>query len=167
LNGETLDELNWRILVELQRDGRLSHAELGRRVGLSQPAVAERVRRLEESGVIEGYHAAIDLAKAGRPVSAVIRIATRTGQPAVLTALIRDLPDVLECHRITGDDCYTLKIAVASVGDLQALIDRLVPYGHPTTSIILSSPVTHRIVEAVEEEDANRPQRRIISSQAS
>jgi len=163
LSFETLDEINWRILVELQRDGRLSHAELGRRIGLSQPAVAERVHRLEDEGFIEGYHAAINLTKVGRPVQAVVRIASRNGQQGAITSLVRELPEVLECHRITGEDCFTVKIAVASVEELQRLIDRLVQFGHPTTSIVLSSPVTRRIVAPHEAEPVAREARRLVS----
>jgi Lrp/AsnC family leucine-responsive transcriptional regulator len=149
-----MDDTDWRILVELQNDGRLSHSELGRRIGLSQPATAERVRRLEEAGVIEGYHATVSLEKVGRPLGAIVRLAARTGQGGPLAALVEELPEVLECHHITGDDCYTIRVAVASVRELEKLLERFTPHGQTTTSIILSSPVTCRVVEP---KSAERP----------
>ncbi len=154
MNAETLDDINWRILVELQTDGRLSHSELGRRIGLSQPAVAERVRRLEEDGVIEGYHAMVNLDKVGRSMGAIVRVATRTGQLGALATLVQEMPEVLECHRITGEDCYVMRIAVSSVHELEQVLDRFVQHGQPTTSIILSTPVARRVIES---KDAERP----------
>ena len=138
-----LDPISWRILAELQADARLSFAEIGRRVGLSTPAAAERVRRLEESGVITGYSARIDASAIGLPVAAFIRIrlAGAESQAKRLTALAGELPEVLECHRCTGDESFILKVRVPSVAGLQKLIDRLTPYGMTSTSIILSSPV--------------------------
>ncbi len=138
-----LDPLSWKILAELQSGARLSFAEIGRRVGLSTPAVAERVRRLEEAGVIAGYQAQIRLEQIGLPIAAFIRIrlAGTEAQAKRLTALAGELPEVLECHRCTGDESFILKVRVASVADLQKLIDRLTPFGMTSTSLILSSPV--------------------------
>jgi Lrp/AsnC family transcriptional regulator, leucine-responsive regulatory protein len=138
-----LDPLSWKILKELQRDARLSFAELGRRVGLSTPAAAERVRRLEESGVIRGYEAQIDPARIGLAVAAFVRIRV-TGSEALakkLTRTAEEMAEVLECHRCTGDESFILKVRVESVAHLEKLIDRLTPYGMTSTSLILSSPV--------------------------
>jgi Lrp/AsnC family leucine-responsive transcriptional regulator len=138
-----LDELAMRILGELQRDARLSFAELGRRVGLSTPATAERVRRLEESGVIEGYEARISAKALGKDVTAFVRIRLSGAETLArrLTKLASELPEVLECHRCTGDESFILKVRVESVAQLEKLIDRLTPYGMTSTALVLSSPV--------------------------
>lgn len=142
-----LDATGWRILRELQRDSRITFSELGRRVALTAPAAAERVRRLEEAGVIRGYHAELAGDLLGLPVSAYIRM-TATGVACTeLGHAIKDFPEVLECHRVTGEEAYIAKVAVGSVEHLENLIDRLMPYGETITSIVLSSPVTHRIIE--------------------
>jgi len=142
-----LDDVGRRILRELQGDARLSYAELGRRIGLTLPAVAERVRRLEEAGIISGYRTDIDLEKIGLPITAFIRVATPNEvQGGQLVALCRGLSEVLECHRVTGDDSYLLKVAVTSVQHLEMLIRKITIHGQPTTSIVLSSPIAHRMV---------------------
>lgn len=141
-----LDDVDWAILLALQENARLSYTELGRRVGLTAPAVAERVRRLEQNGVITGYRAELNLERVGRPVLALVRVASREDRSHRLDALVRELPEILECHRVTGSDCYVLKVAVASVRELEYLIDCLSTCGHPTTSVVLSSPVTWRAV---------------------
>lgn len=141
-----LDEVNWRLLVELQQNARLSYTELGRKVGLTQPAVAERVRRLEEAGVITGYHADLDLRKVGLPILAIVRVATRESNGFSLSRAVKEFPEVLECHRVTGSDSYTLKVAVSSVEHLEAFLERLVSFGQPTTAIVLSSPIRRRVV---------------------
>ncbi|QQR73049.1 MAG: Lrp/AsnC family transcriptional regulator [Holophagales bacterium] len=152
------DEISWRILRELQLDGRVSFTELGRRVGLSTPAVAERVRNLEAAGVIRGYRAEIDLAKVGLPMLAVVRMSAVGDVLTRMTQLSRELPEVLECHRATGADSFIMKVAVSSVEHLERLIDRLTPFGTTSTSIVLSSPVTGRIVEApIAEGGARKP----------
>ena len=139
-----VDEINRQLLAELQDDARLSLAELGRRVGLSSPAVAERLQRLESSGVIRGYHADVDPVALGYPLTAVIRIRPGPRQLPKLAELARDAPEVVECHRITGEDCYLLRAHVRSVTHLEELIDRFTPFGQTTTSIVQSSPVPAR-----------------------
>jgi Lrp/AsnC family transcriptional regulator, leucine-responsive regulatory protein len=137
-----MDSIDWNILRELQRDARLSFAELGRRVGMSTPAVAERVRRLEDAGIIEGYTAVLNPEKAGFPIGAHIRIRV-TGSESLarrLVALAAEIPEIVECHRCTGEESFALQVRVRSVEDLERLIDRLTPFGMTSTSLILSAP---------------------------
>ena len=140
-----LDEVGWQILQSLQEDARISFAELGRRVGLSLPAVAERVRRLEEAGIITGYHAHINLAQVNLPIAAFIRINVPGERYPQVIALARDLPEVLECHHLSGTDSFIMKVVAASIAHLEELITRLSTYGPTTTSIVLSSPVSKQM----------------------
>ena len=139
-----LDDLNLRILGELRADGRIGLAELGRRIGLSAPAVSERIRRLERAGVIEGYHAHLDPASLGFPVSAVVRIRPSPGQLQRIPEIARETSEVGECYRITGEDCYLVRLHLRSIDDLEDVLDRFTPYGLTTTSIIHSTPVPRR-----------------------
>jgi Lrp/AsnC family leucine-responsive transcriptional regulator len=141
-----LDTTNHRILTELQADGRLSMAELGRRVGLSPPAVAERVQRLEAEGVIKGYRALVDPEAVGFTLGAILRFRPASRQISKVADLARETPEVLECHRITGDDCFLMRIVVRDVRHLEEVIDRFTPYGDTTTSIMQTSPVPSRPV---------------------
>lgn len=143
----SLDRIGWKILRELQRDARLSYAELGRRVGLTTPAVIERVRKLEDAGVIRGYRVEIDPAKVGLPITAFIRMSISGIDYSEIIKVAEESNEILECHRATGGDSFIMKVAVADVGHLQTLIDRLTPYGITTTSIVLSSPVPRKIIE--------------------
>jgi Lrp/AsnC family transcriptional regulator, leucine-responsive regulatory protein len=145
-NQRENDDTDRRILEELQGDGRVSLAELGRRVGLSPPAVAERVQRLEREGVITGYHAQVDPRALGYTLAAVIRVRPAPRQIHKVAELARDTPEVVECHRITGEDCFFMKATVRDVEHLEELIDRFVIYGQTTTSIVQSSPVPGRAV---------------------
>ena len=138
------DVTNRRILEELQTDGRLSLAELGRRVGLSPPAVAERVQRLERDGANTGYHARVDPRALGYSLTTVIRIRPAPRHIPKVAELARDTPEVVECHRITGEDCFFMKATVRDVAHLEELIDRFVVFGQTTTSIVQSSPVPGR-----------------------
>jgi Lrp/AsnC family transcriptional regulator, leucine-responsive regulatory protein len=139
-----LDDTNRRVLDELQQDARLSMAELGRRVGLSAPAVAERVQRLEQAGVITGYRAEVDPRAIGYPIAAVVRVRPATRQLPKIPEIARDTPEVVECHRITGEDCFFVKLHLRSIEDLEEILDRFVLYGQTTTSIVHSSPVKRR-----------------------
>ncbi len=139
-----LDELNLRILTELRRDPRLTMAELGRRVGLSSPAVTERVRRLEEAGVIKGCLIELDPAALGLPLAAYVRVRPNAGQLSRIAELARQIPEVVECHRITGEDCFILKLCLPAMDQLDRLLDRFLLYGTTTTSLIQSSPVPLR-----------------------
>jgi len=142
--GASLDETNLRLLAELQDDARLSLAELGRRVGLSSPAVAERLQRLERDGVITGYRAEVDPRAVGYELTTVIRIRPAPGQLANVAELAQRTPEVVECHRITGEDCYFIKAHVRDVTHLEQVIDHFVVLGQTTTSIVQSSPVPRR-----------------------
>src|SRR5690349_19928364 len=137
----SVDDISRQILQALQEDARISFSELGRQVGLSAPAVAERVRRLEEAGIITGYRAEVDPAKMGLSICAFIRISTSGARERRTVDLIRACPEVLECHRVTGSDCFILKVVVTSIPHLEDLIDRLSPCGELVTSVVLSSPV--------------------------
>jgi Lrp/AsnC family transcriptional regulator, leucine-responsive regulatory protein len=142
-----LDETGWQLLSALQQHARLSYHELGQRVGLSAPAVSERVRKLEEAGVITGYHADINLAKVGLPVKAIIRMGLVAGQnSARAIASMREIPEVFECFRVMGSDTLILNVVATSVEHLEGLIDRLLVYGPLTTSMVLSTPIQRRIV---------------------
>jgi Lrp/AsnC family leucine-responsive transcriptional regulator len=142
-NG-VLDPTNLRLLAELQADARLSQAELGRRVGLSAPAVAERLARLEREEVVTGYRAEVSPAALGYAFGAVLRIRPAPRQIPKVADVARETPEVVECHRVTGEDCFWMKLHVRSVGHLEQVIDRFTPYGQTTTSIIQSSPVPRR-----------------------
>jgi Lrp/AsnC family transcriptional regulator, leucine-responsive regulatory protein len=146
-NQRSLDDVNRRILTELQTDGRMTVAELARRLHLSPPTVAERLARLESAGVIRGYHADVDPVAVGYALSAVIRVRPAPRQLHKVAELVRGMLEVVECHRITGEDCYLIKAHVRDVGHLEELIDQLAPYGQTTTSIVQSSPVPPRGLE--------------------
>jgi len=142
-----VDEIDKKILTELQLDARTSYAELGRRVGLTTPAVIERVRKLEDAGIVTGYRVEIDSAKIGLPITAFIRMSITGVDYSHIIEVAEQSKEVLECHRGTGGDSFIMKVAVSSVEHLQELIDRLTPYGITTTTIVLSSPVKRRIIE--------------------
>jgi Lrp/AsnC family transcriptional regulator, leucine-responsive regulatory protein len=144
---QELDDIGWSLLRELQENARLSFSELGRRVGLTPPAVADRVRRMEEAGIIRGYRLDLDPARVGLSLTAVIRVTHRGVNCLELGRIVSEYPEVLECDRITGAESYSMKVALRSVEHLQELIDRLMPFGETVTSIVLSSPVTHRTIE--------------------
>ena len=145
-NEKLLDEIGWHILRELQENARISFAELGRRVGLSIPAVTERVRRMEDAEIITGYHADVNFEKIGYPITAYIRMGITANVSARIIDLMKDLAEVTECHRGTGGDSFILKVRVSSVAHLEHVIEKLLPYGTTTTSIVLSSPVTKRFI---------------------
>jgi Lrp/AsnC family transcriptional regulator, leucine-responsive regulatory protein len=145
-NVVELDAIAWKIIECLQRNARLTFAELGRTVGLSTPAVAERVHRLEEAGVITGYHASIDAAKLGVPIRILMRLTIPGGdlQISRTVTAIRELAEIRRCHRITGSESFVIEADVVSIRHMEALIDRLSALGATSTSTILSSPVERR-----------------------
>jgi Lrp/AsnC family leucine-responsive transcriptional regulator len=139
-----LDPVNLRLLKELQADGRLGLAELGRRIGMSAPAVAERVQRLERAGVIVGYRAQLDPRALGFPIAAIVRVRPAPGQLRRIPEIAQETPAVGECFRITGEDCYLMKLHLRSIDELEDVLDRFTPYGLTTTSIVHSAPVPGR-----------------------
>jgi Lrp/AsnC family leucine-responsive transcriptional regulator len=141
-----LDDVGWRLLAELQQDARISWAELGRRVGLSTPAVADRVRRLEVAGIITGYHATLNAVKVGLPVTAIVRLHVPGGTGPRVRVALASMPEVFACDHITGEDCFVCTVRVPSIADLEKLLEQLARHGSTTTSVVLSSPVVGRVV---------------------
>lgn len=139
-----LDDVNRRILTALTEDPRISASELARRVGMSPPAVRERVNRLERAGVIRGYRLDIDPAAIGLPVAAWVRIRPGPGQLSKVADLAALTPEVSECHRISGEDCFLLKVHVPAIQALEDVLDRFLIHGQTTTSFIVSTPVPPR-----------------------
>lgn len=141
-----LDPLGWKLLAELQTDARVSFAELGRRVGLSTPAVAERVRRMEDEGIIRAYRAEINPASVGLPITAFIRMGIVGNVLAKLTERVHSMPEIVECHRGTGEDSFILKVNVVSVEHMKDVIDRLTPFGTTSTSLVLESLIERNVL---------------------
>ena len=144
LKNAQIEGVNARILRELQGNPRLTMSELARRVGMSSPAVTERIRQLEAAGIIRGYRVDVDPAALGLPVAAYIRIRPNPGQLAKIAELARQIPHVEECHRVTGEDCFILKAHIPAIDQLDRLLDLFLAHGSTTTSIIQSSPVEPR-----------------------
>jgi Lrp/AsnC family leucine-responsive transcriptional regulator len=134
-----LDDIGWNILNEMQQDARISFTELGRRVGLSTPAVTERVRKMEEAGIILGYRAQVDPIKVGLPILAFINVKVGGENLSHFMKVAATHPEVLECHRVTGSESFLIKVAVADVTHLERLLDALMPYVATTTSMVLST----------------------------
>ncbi|GAA1541435.1 Lrp/AsnC family transcriptional regulator [Kribbella lupini] len=141
-----LDDLNTRILTELTADPRLRTTELARRLGVSAPTVRERVTRLEESGVIRGYRLDLDPAALGLPVAAWVRLKPGPGQIPRIVELARATPEVVECHRISGEDCFLIRVQAPAIDALEALLDKLNVHGSTNSSFVVSSPVPPRSV---------------------
>lgn len=141
-----LDVMNRRLLRELAAEPRITMSELARRVGMSAPAVAERVQRLERAGVITGYRVDINPAALGLPVTAFVRVRPTAGQLPKIAQLAKDTPEVSECHRISGEDCFLIKLHAAAIEDIEETLDRFLTYGQTITSIVVSTPVPPRIL---------------------
>ncbi|AGZ39451.1 Lrp/AsnC family transcriptional regulator [Actinoplanes friuliensis] len=142
----TLDQTDWRLLAELQRDGRASYADLARAVAMSPSAVADRVRRLEEAGVIAGYRAAVDPDRVGLQVMAFVRLRYPTGNYKPFHALLDTTPEIIEAHHVTGEDCFVLKVLTRSMRHLEEVTGRISGLGSVTTSVVYSSPLPGRAV---------------------
>ena len=141
-----LDRTDWRLLAELQKDGRASFAELARAVAMSPSAVAERVRRLEEAGVIAGYRATIDPERVGLTVMAFVRLRYPTGNYRPFHAMLDTTPEIVEAHHVTGEDCFVLKVLARSMRHLEEVTGRISGLGAVTTSVVYSSPLSGRAV---------------------
>ena len=139
-----LDAVNRRLLAELHRDPRASMSGLARRLGMSAPAVTERLQRLERAGVVRGYRVDVAPAALGLPVAAFTRIRPTAGQLSRVAELARSLPQVTECHRITGEDCFLVKVQAPSIEALEDVLDKFLLYGQTVTSIVVSTPVPPR-----------------------
>jgi len=139
-----LDDYGRSLLHALQQDSRLSYADLGRRVGLSPSATAERMRRMEEDGIIRAYTIEIDREALGLPILAYVRITCEGQRYQPFLKFVHTLPEVRECHHVTGGEAFILQVTTASIAELERTIERLLPYGIPTTSLVLSSPVVKR-----------------------
>jgi Lrp/AsnC family transcriptional regulator, leucine-responsive regulatory protein len=139
-----LDAVNRRLLRELAADPRITMSGLARRVGMSAPAVSERVQRLERAGVITGYRVDISPAALGLPVTVFVRIRPTAGQLPKIAELARQTPEISECHRISGEDCFLVKMHAAAIEDIEETLDRFLAYGQTVTSVVVSTPVPPR-----------------------
>jgi len=139
-----LDARNVKLLRLLRDDPRRSVSEMARRIGMSAPAVRERIQRLEEAGIIRGYRVELDARALGYPISAFVRVRPMPGKLAKIGELAERLPQVVECHRITGEDCFIMRVYLERLEDLDPLLDRFLAYGQTTTSLVQSSPVPPR-----------------------
>jgi Lrp/AsnC family transcriptional regulator, leucine-responsive regulatory protein len=142
----TVDRTDWALLAELQRDGRASFADLARAVSMSPSAVTERVRRLEESGVIAGYRATVSPERVGLDVMAFVRLRYPTGNYRPFHALLDTTPEIIEAHHVTGEDCFVLKVVARSMRHLEEVNGRIAGLGSVTTSVVYSSPLTGRAI---------------------
>src|SRR5882757_9265218 len=155
----TLDRTDWRLLAALQADGRASYADLARVVAMSPSAVTERVRRLEEAGVIAGYRATVDPAAVGLTIMAFVRMRYPTGNYRPFNALLESTPEIIEAHHVTGEDCFVLKVVARSMRHLEEVTGRIAGLGAVTTSIVYSSPLVSRpIAVGALGQDDNRKQ---------
>src|SRR5689334_2440295 len=143
-NDRKIDSLGWRILHLLQENARLSFRQIGETIGLTAPAVAERVRRLEDMGILKGYRAEIDFQRAGIPIMAFIHLTTNSTQSSRIRKVVGDMPEVIECYCVTGNESYILKVAVTSVPHLEHLLLDLVNCGEVRTSLVLSTQIARR-----------------------
>jgi Lrp/AsnC family leucine-responsive transcriptional regulator len=149
-----LDSTDDAILAHLQSDGRISIADLGRAISMSPSSVAERIRRLSDLGVVEGYTAVLDPGAMGYPLSAFIRLQLSVGTGNPFHELLANMPQVLEAHHMTGDDCFLLKVVARSMSDLEALTAKLVMFGHVTTNVVFSSPVKRGTLRVSTDDDS-------------
>ncbi|MBI4891636.1 MAG: Lrp/AsnC family transcriptional regulator [Acidobacteria bacterium] len=145
---DQLDARDWQLLKLLQENARLSFAELGRKVKLTAPAVAERVRRMEDLGVIRGYTARVDLKAIGRPLKVILRVHVPPKEYARFLRQVQGIPSVEECHHVTGGEAFVLKAAIPDVSDLEKLIEKFSVFGPTVTSVVLSTPLERRVFSA-------------------
>jgi Lrp/AsnC family leucine-responsive transcriptional regulator len=144
LDNKIIDETGWKILQALQTNGRISYAELARSVNLTPPAVAERIRKMEEAGIITGYHAEVNLTTLGYGIVVLIQLAVPCEREKRLIEFLHGRPEVLECYNITGKDSFIIKVALPSVARLERLLEDLSKFGQPTTHIVLAHTIPPR-----------------------
>ena len=142
-----IDKLNWAILAELQKNARMAVKDIAKTVGLSSPAVSERIQKLEDLGIIKGYAAIIDIEALGYPLGVNISIKVRYGQTQNFMDFVKTVPEIFECHQLTGRDCMQMKGHVKNPNHLLNLNSRLAAYGEMTTSLVLSSVVSGKVLE--------------------
>jgi Lrp/AsnC family leucine-responsive transcriptional regulator len=142
-----LDELGRNLLAILQKDARMSYAELGRQIGLSPAATAERMRRMEEAGIIRGYRLDVDRAALGFEVLAIVRLSCDGSKYRPFLKAVKTMDCVAECHHVAGGDAFILKVVTASVEELERLVEKLLDFGVPTTSVVFSSPVQAALMD--------------------
>jgi len=146
-NDKHLDSVGWRLLRLLQENARLSFRQLGDVIGLTSPAVTERVHRLQDAGVIKGFYAELDLAKVGLPIMAFVHLASDSTQSMRFRKAAPIIPEIIECYCVTGSESYIVKVAVTSVPHLEDLLMSLKDFGEVRTSVVLSATVTRRIID--------------------
>jgi len=146
-NDREIDSVGWQLLRLLQENARRSFRQIGEAIGMTAPAVGERVHRLEDAGILKGYRADVDLAKIGRPIMAFVHLTCDRHQEAKFRVDVLDILDVMECHCVTGTESFILKVAVTSVPHLEQLLMTLKDYGNVRTSVVLSAQVTSRIID--------------------
>ena len=137
-----MDATNWALLEELQRDARISYTELSRRVHLSPPAVAERIRRMEDAGILVGYHAQVDPSRLGWAIHAIVRMPCHGTKCVLRDASVREWPEVIAIDRVTGDSCSILRVITPTIAEFESLIDRLAPFGQPSSMMVLSTALS-------------------------
>lgn len=142
-----LDAIGWQLLRLLQENARLPFRQIGEAIGLTAPAVAERVRRLEEAGILTAYRAQIEISTVGLPIMAFVHIASNSQQSMRFRKAVINMTEVIECHCVTGNESYILKVAVTTVQHLEDLLIRLANFGDVRTSVVLSSQVTGRVID--------------------
>lgn len=141
-----VDKINWLILNELQKNARMPLTEISRKVGITSPAVSDRILKMESEGIIDGYSVKINMKKIGCPMSVFISAKVRFGQVEKFLELIRNTPEITECHKLTGNDCLLMRAYVQDTEHLEKLGSKLLHYGELTTSLLLSSIVERRII---------------------
>jgi Lrp/AsnC family transcriptional regulator, leucine-responsive regulatory protein len=145
--GTDLDPTDWAIIGQIQRDARLSFNQIAKRVNLSAPSVAARIRRLEETGVIEGYHARISPAAAGLPLTAFIQLHCHPGRCLLKTSAAENFPEIVEIHRLSGSSCTMVKVRTASMAHLSSLLERIGEHADANSHIVLETPLEHRTLQ--------------------
>lgn len=148
-----MDKTNWKILKLLEQNGRLTYAELGKLVHLTAPAVAERMRKLEESGVITGYSVQVNLEKAGIPITALVECQVYRTKEREFKALVMGLDEVIECYNVTGPHAFVLKVGVKSMSKLDVLLERLIDLSDTNTMMIMTTPVKRIMPLNIAQED--------------